>query len=79
MAHITLDLDDDTLVLVERAAKAQGLSASRWVADIIRKHAAHEWPQEGLALAGRFADFPLRCVGDANGAISLTADVPRLI
>lgn len=44
MAQITLDLDDDTLALVEQAAKAQGLSPSHWVADIIRKHAAHEWP-----------------------------------
>jgi hypothetical protein len=79
MAHITLDLDDDTLVLVERAAKAQGLSASRWVADIIRMHAAHEWPQDGLALAGRFADFSLRDVGDANGASPVAADVPRLV
>ena len=63
MAQITLDLDDDTLAWVEQAAKAHGLSKSRWVADVIRKHADDEWPQDCLALAGRFADFPLREVG----------------
>jgi hypothetical protein len=42
------------------------------VADIIRKHAAHEWPQDCLALAGRFADFPLQ------GAETMAADVPRV-
>lgn len=63
MAQITLDLDDDTLAWVEQAAKAQGLPVSRWVADVIRKHAADEWPQDCLALAGSFADFPLRDSG----------------
>lgn len=60
MSQITLYLDDATQALVEQAAKAHGLSKSRWVADIIRKYAAHEWPQDCLGLAGRFADFPLR-------------------
>lgn len=77
MAQITLDLDDDTLAWVEQAAKAQGLSVSRWVADVIRKHAADEWPQDCLALAGRFADFPLREAGDANGENTMAVDLPR--
>lgn len=76
MSQITLYLDDATQALVDQAAKAHGLSKSRWVADIIRKYAAHEWPQDCLALAGRFADFPLRdAAGDAS---SVAADVPRL-
>lgn len=75
MPRITIHLDDATQALVEQAAKARGLSKSRWVAGIIRKHAAHEWPQDCLALAGRFADFPLR---DAEGAKAMTVDVPRL-
>ena len=74
MAQITLYLDDATQELVDQAAKAHGLSKSRWVTDIIRKHAAHEWPQDCLALAGRFTDFPLREVSHGTG----TADVPRL-
>jgi hypothetical protein len=72
MSQITLYLDDDTQTLVDEAAAANGVSKSRWVADIIRKHAAHEWPKDCLALAGRFADFPLQ------GAETMAADVPRV-
>jgi hypothetical protein len=43
MSQITLYLDDATQALVEQAAQASGLSKSRWVAEIIRKYAAHEW------------------------------------
>lgn len=75
MSQITLYLDDATQALVEQAASANGMSKSRWVAEIIRKYAAHEWPKDCLELAGRFADFPLR---EAGGAQGLPADVPRL-
>ena len=75
MSQITLYLDDATQALVEQAARADGMSKSRWVAEIIRKHTAHEWPQECLALAGRFTDFPL---GDAANVGSFPADLPRL-
>jgi predicted transcriptional regulator len=59
MSQITLYLDDATQALVDQAAQANGVSKSRWVAEMIRKYAAHEWPQDCLTLAGRFADFPL--------------------
>lgn len=74
MSQITLYLDDATQALVEQAAQASGLSKSRWVAEIIRKHAAQEWPKDCLALAGRFADFPLR----EESPMPQPADVPRL-
>jgi hypothetical protein len=74
MSQITLYLDDATQALVEQAAAANGVSKSRWVADIIRKHAAHEWPQDCLAAAGQFPDFPLR----DDGPTSLPADAPRI-
>lgn len=74
MSQITLYLDDATQALVEQAAQAHGVSKSRWVAEIIRKYAAHEWPQDCLALAGRFADFPLR----EENPVALPADVPRV-
>lgn len=73
MSQITLYLDDATQALVERAAQANGMSKSRWVADIIRKYAAHEWPHDCLSLAGRFADFPLR----EDSPAAPVADVPR--
>ena len=74
MSQITLYLDDSTQALVEQAAKAHGMSKSRWVAEIIRKYAAHEWPQDCLSLAGRFADFPLR----EQGIDSAVKDSPRV-
>ncbi len=74
MSQITLYLDDATQALVEQAAQANGVSKSRWVAELIRKYAALEWPQDCLALAGRFADFPLR----EEAPASPPADVPRL-
>ena len=74
MSQITLYLDDATQALVDQAAQANGLSKSRWVADIIRKYAAHEWSQDCLALAGSFADFPLQ----GQGAATMPADVPRV-
>ena len=37
-------------------------------------NAAHEWPQDCLGLAGRFADFPLR--EESSGA--QVADAPRM-
>lgn len=75
MPQITLYLDDATQALVDQAAAANGMSKSRWVAEIIRKYAAHEWPKDCLELAGRFADFPLR---ESEAAQGLPADVPRL-
>lgn len=74
MSQITLYLDDATQALVDQASQASGLSKSRWVAEIIRKYAAHEWPQDCLALAGRFTDFPLR----EESPTPMPADVPRL-
>lgn len=60
MSPITLYLDDATQALLEQAARAHGLSKSRWVAEMIRTYASHGWSQDCLALAGRLADFPLR-------------------
>lgn len=74
MSQITLYLDEATQTLVEQAAQASGVSKSRWVAEIIRKYAAQEWPRECVELAGRFPDFPLR-EADLGGQ---TADVSRI-
>lgn len=73
MSQITLYLDDATQALVDEAAQASGLSKSRWVAEAIRRYAAQEWPADCLALAGRFADFPL-----CGERVGMVADTPRL-
>ncbi|NDU85605.1 MAG: CopG family transcriptional regulator [Ferrovum sp.] len=74
MPQITLYLDDATQLLVEQGAQANGLSKSRWVSEIIRKYADHQWPQDCLSLAGGFPDYPLR---EDSGTV-LSADVTRL-
>ncbi|MFG6447487.1 CopG family transcriptional regulator [Roseateles sp. BYS180W] len=74
MPHITVQLDTATLALVERSALAQGLTPSQWVAALIHRHAAQDWPPECLALAGRFGDFPL----NEPTAAQHPGDLPRL-
>jgi len=73
MAQITLYLDEDTESLLAQAAKAQGMSKSRWVAEAIRQYAHSAWPQECLALAGAFPEFPLR-----EESPALDKDLPRI-
>jgi hypothetical protein len=68
MSQITLYLDESTQAIVEQAARSNGVSKSKWVADLIRKHAAEEWPTEFLELAGKFPDFPLRDPSDQQRA-----------
>jgi hypothetical protein len=41
-------LDEATLNLVELGAQANGMSKGRWVAEILRKNAVHEWPRNCL-------------------------------
>ena len=75
MSQITLYLDDATQALVDQVSSANGMSKSRWVQEIIRKCAAHDWTKDCLELAGRFPDFPLQ---DAASTAGLPADAPRL-
>ncbi len=77
MSQITLYLDEGVQGLIEQAAQANGVSKSRWVADLIRKHASSAWPADALALAGSFADFPLSAEGMAVREPS-AQDAPRL-
>jgi hypothetical protein len=58
MSQVTLYLDDDTHTRMRLAAQAAGLSTSRWLAELIRKHTRDEWPAAVLQLAGAWADAP---------------------
>lgn len=73
MSQITLYLDETTEALVTQAAQAHGMSKSRWVAELIRRHANDVWPADCMALAGAFPDFPLREEQPAAGT-----DLPRI-
>lgn len=58
MAQVTLYLDEETVKRVRRAAKAAGLSQSRWLAELVRAKTAREWPDAVRELAGAWGDFP---------------------
>jgi len=58
MAQVTLYLDEETKKRVRKAAKAAGVSQSRWLADLVRQQTADEWPAEVRELAGSWPDFP---------------------
>lgn len=58
MAQVTLYLDEQTEERLKTAARAAGVSNSRWVADLIREKTASEWPESVRRLAGACPDFP---------------------
>ena len=58
MGQVTLYLDMETEARMKEAAKAAGVSQSRWLADLIRERTANEWPPSVAALAGAWADMP---------------------
>jgi hypothetical protein len=68
MAQVTLYIDDATQQRLREAAARRKVSQSQFVAELIRKATASEWPPEVLALAGSIPDFPL--------AEALRADLP---
>ncbi len=75
MSQITLYLDDETEALLTSAAATSGLSKSRWVAEVIRRHAGDAWPGECRDLAGAFPDFPLR---EPTAERTMPPDLPRV-
>jgi hypothetical protein len=56
--QVTLYLDEDTAERMRRAAKAKGVSQSRWLAELVRQASAREWPAAVRELAGAWRDFP---------------------
>lgn len=60
MGQITLYLDGETEEKMKAAARASGVSQSRWVAELIREKTATEWPVSIVQLAGAWSenDFP---------------------
>jgi len=58
MAQVTLYLDEETIKRLRRAARASGLSQSRWLAELVREKTARQWPDAVRELAGAWGDFP---------------------
>jgi len=73
MAQVTIYLDPDTAAKAKTAAKEAGLSQSRWIAELIRRHATIQWPRTVRRLAGSWPKFP--DAAEIRGSLGL--DVPR--
>jgi hypothetical protein len=73
MGQVTLYLDSETETKMKLAAKAAGVSQSRWVADVIRQRTAAQWPESIERLAGAWEDFPTA----EEIRAGLGEDVPR--
>jgi hypothetical protein len=60
MAQVTLYLDPETESKMKAAAKAAGVSQSRWVAGLIQEKTSTQWPESLVKLAGSWSheDFP---------------------
>ena len=58
MAQLTIYLDEETLNAVKRAATTEGLSQSQWVASLIKRKTATQWPEHIRNMAGQWTDFP---------------------
>jgi hypothetical protein len=58
MGQVTIYLDEETEAQARAAARAEGLSLSRWVAERIQRRARADWPAAIRALAGAWADLP---------------------
>lgn len=58
MGQLTLYVDSETEKQMKAAAKAAGISLSRWVAGLIREKTANRWPESVVELAGAWPDMP---------------------
>jgi len=58
MGQVTLYVDAETEQRMKTAAKAAGLSTSKWVTQLIVEKINNEWPEDVKNLAGAWPDFP---------------------
>lgn len=59
MGQVTIYLEDKIEQQMAKAAKAEKLSKSKWVAKLIQTKVANEWPDSIAKLAGTWKDLPL--------------------
>ena len=58
MGQVTIYLDGEAEKRARAAARAQGVSLSKWVTERIRRGAPVEWPATVRQLAGAWTDLP---------------------
>lgn len=73
MAQITIYIEPDLEAKMRAAAKADNLSQSKWVSNMIREKLQNEWPASVQVLAGAWADLP----DAAEIRVTMGSDVER--
>jgi hypothetical protein len=58
MSQVTIYMDEETAERARAAARADGVSLSRWIARLIQERTESRWPEEVKALAGAWGDLP---------------------
>jgi hypothetical protein len=58
MGQVTIYLDSKTEKRMLTIVKKNGVSKSKWIADLIKDKTAHTWPDHIFDLAGAWKDFP---------------------
>jgi hypothetical protein len=58
MGQVTIYLNDDAEAKARAAARAEGVSLSKWVSQRIGRGARVEWPAVVRQLAGAWSDLP---------------------
>ncbi len=56
MPQLSLYLDDETLKKVEKAAKLEGTSISKWVTGKLKENLENDWPDNYSSLFGSISD-----------------------
>ncbi|MCD6150254.1 MAG: toxin-antitoxin system, antitoxin component [Deltaproteobacteria bacterium] len=60
MPQLSLYFDEPTLKLLEKAAKTNNLSVSKWVKNKVLRSLEEEWPDNYFALFGTIHDQSLK-------------------
>ena len=58
MGQVTIYIDDETEKKMIESAKAEQVSKSKWITDLIREKVSTEWPASVVELAGAWKDLP---------------------
>jgi hypothetical protein len=58
MGQVTIYLDAETETRLKKITKKQGISKSKWIAQLIREKTSSTWPDRIGDLAGAWADLP---------------------
>lgn len=72
MSQVTIYLDANLAEKAKAAASSQGLSRSKWIAQLIEARLRTSWPESVQQLAGSWSDFP-----DAEALHNQGEDLPR--